>query len=263
MPTPFDWRVGVLNREPLYVCQYFMPKNHWQIVKHEADGRFEEGTFKTYAVEQAPREVVELGAARGGADRRRPVWRRYQADRRGAVVIEINDNPNLDVGVEDAVLKDELYRRLLADLVRADRAAPRPTLRRRGPPDGVPEAQPEVAASTCSACWAAWARPRRSTSWPSWSGSLRPSATRTTCRWSWCRTRAFRIGSAPIIEGCGRSPLPALRAGSARSSRPARRASPSPATPPHLWYDEMLAASNAADPAHRGRGALRACPAGR
>jgi hypothetical protein len=33
-------------------------------------------------------------------------------------VIEINDNPNLDVGVEDAVLKDELYRRVLADLVR-------------------------------------------------------------------------------------------------------------------------------------------------
>jgi hypothetical protein len=33
-------------------------------------------------------------------------------------VIEINDNPNLEVGVEDAVLKDELYRGVLADLVR-------------------------------------------------------------------------------------------------------------------------------------------------
>ena len=43
-----------------------MSKNHWQIVKHEADGRFEEGTFKTHAVEQAPREVVEPRAARGG-----------------------------------------------------------------------------------------------------------------------------------------------------------------------------------------------------
>ena len=37
---------------------------------------------------------------------------------RGPVVIEINDNPNLEVGVEDAVIKDDLYRRLLADLVR-------------------------------------------------------------------------------------------------------------------------------------------------
>ncbi len=34
------------------------------------------------------------------------------------MVIEVNDNPNLDIGVEDAVLKDELYRRVLADLVR-------------------------------------------------------------------------------------------------------------------------------------------------
>ncbi len=36
----------------------------------------------------------------------------------GLAVIEINDNPNLDVGIEDAVLKDELYRRILGELVR-------------------------------------------------------------------------------------------------------------------------------------------------
>ena len=33
-------------------------------------------------------------------------------------MIEVNDNPNLDLGVEDAVLKDELYRRVLGELVR-------------------------------------------------------------------------------------------------------------------------------------------------
>ena len=37
---------------------------------------------------------------------------------RGVFVIEINDNPNLDRGVEDAVLKDELYIRLLQEFVR-------------------------------------------------------------------------------------------------------------------------------------------------
>ena len=118
VPTRFDWRVGVLNREPLYACQYFMPKKHWQIVKHEADGRFEEGAFKTHAVAQAPREVTELGCRAAaligdglyGVDIK-------QTDK-GLVVIEINDNPNLDVGVEDAVLKDELYRRVLGELVR-------------------------------------------------------------------------------------------------------------------------------------------------
>ena len=33
-------------------------------------------------------------------------------------VIEVNDNPNLESGVEDAILGAELYRRILAELVR-------------------------------------------------------------------------------------------------------------------------------------------------
>jgi glutathione synthase/RimK-type ligase-like ATP-grasp enzyme len=95
-----------------------MPKNHWQIVRHGADGRIQEGAFKTYAVDQAPPEVASLGqraAALIGDGL-------YGVDIKQTdgtlMVIEINDNPNLDLGVEDAVLKDELYRRVLADLVR-------------------------------------------------------------------------------------------------------------------------------------------------
>lgn len=37
---------------------------------------------------------------------------------RGMMVIEVNDNPSLDAGVEDAMLKDDLYRRILEDFVR-------------------------------------------------------------------------------------------------------------------------------------------------
>ena len=33
-------------------------------------------------------------------------------------VIEVNDNPNVDVGVEDALLKDELYRRIMEVFVK-------------------------------------------------------------------------------------------------------------------------------------------------
>jgi glutathione synthase/RimK-type ligase-like ATP-grasp enzyme len=36
---------------------------------------------------------------------------------RGALVIEVNDNPNLDGGIEDAVLGRELYRRILSSLI--------------------------------------------------------------------------------------------------------------------------------------------------
>ncbi len=36
----------------------------------------------------------------------------------GVFVIEINDNPNLDRGVEDVVLKDDLYRLVLQEFIR-------------------------------------------------------------------------------------------------------------------------------------------------
>jgi len=33
-------------------------------------------------------------------------------------VIEVNDNPNLEAGVEDGCLKGELYEHILADFIR-------------------------------------------------------------------------------------------------------------------------------------------------
>lgn len=116
--TEFDWRVGVLNREPLYVSQYFMSKKHWQIVKYDDKGGFTEGGFRTIAVEEAPEEVVAvaLKAANLIGDGLYGVDLKQNAS--GVYVIEINDNPNLEAGVEDVYLKEALYRRVMADLVR-------------------------------------------------------------------------------------------------------------------------------------------------
>src|SRR3546814_13192354 len=36
MYTEFDWRIGVLAGQPLYACQYFMSRGHWQIYNHAA-----------------------------------------------------------------------------------------------------------------------------------------------------------------------------------------------------------------------------------
>src|SRR3546814_1300736 len=60
MYTDYDWRVGVLGGEPLFVCQYLMAPKHWQIVRHMADGKYDEGRFKTFAVEDAPPQVVDV-----------------------------------------------------------------------------------------------------------------------------------------------------------------------------------------------------------
>jgi glutathione synthase/RimK-type ligase-like ATP-grasp enzyme len=122
--TEFDWRVGILNKTPLFVCQYFMSKEHWQIYNHEPGQKRSlcAGDFKTFGVEDAPDIVVKtalkaaslIGNGLYGVD--------LKQTSRGVVVIEINDNPNIDHGIEDAVLKDDLYRKIIEDFVwRLDR----------------------------------------------------------------------------------------------------------------------------------------------
>jgi glutathione synthase/RimK-type ligase-like ATP-grasp enzyme len=118
MYTEYDWRVGVLGRQPLFVSQYFMSRKHWQIVHHMTDGRFEEGGFKTWAVEEAPKEVVDLGLKAANLIGDGLYGVDIKQTKKGVHVIEINDNPNLDRGVEDAVLKDALYQRVLGEFLR-------------------------------------------------------------------------------------------------------------------------------------------------
>jgi glutathione synthase/RimK-type ligase-like ATP-grasp enzyme len=125
VPTPFDWRVGVLDRKPLFVCRYFMARHHWQIYKHDA-GRVTSGRWETMPVREAPPAVVELGlrAANAIGDGF------YGVDIKeldtGCVVIEVNDNPSVDRGVEDEVLGDQLYQQVMTvfrqriDVGRAD-----------------------------------------------------------------------------------------------------------------------------------------------
>jgi glutathione synthase/RimK-type ligase-like ATP-grasp enzyme len=113
LPTEFDWRVGVLAGEPLFVCQYRMARGHWQIVKHRADGSSREGGFKTFDVDQAPPALIDI-AVRAA----RPIGDGFygvdvkQTDK-GFIVMEVNDNPNLEHGIEDVVGRDEIWVRLL------------------------------------------------------------------------------------------------------------------------------------------------------
>jgi glutathione synthase/RimK-type ligase-like ATP-grasp enzyme len=113
MPTDFDWRVGVLSGAPLFVCQYRMARGHWQIFKHHADGSLREGGHRTFDLDQAPREVIDLAvrAAQPIGDGLYGVDLKQTPD--GIVVMEVNDNPNIEHGVEDAVGKDEVWTRIL------------------------------------------------------------------------------------------------------------------------------------------------------
>lgn len=108
VPTEYDWRVGVLNNEPLYVCKYYMAKEHWQIVDWNT-GRAREGKWDSLRLADAPPIVIKtalraskiIGDGFYGVDLKMIGKKCY--------VIEVNDNPSVETGVEDAVLKDELY----------------------------------------------------------------------------------------------------------------------------------------------------------
>ncbi|HEX2257306.1 MAG TPA: RimK family alpha-L-glutamate ligase, partial [Afifellaceae bacterium] len=108
----FDWRVGVLDGEPLFVCQYRMAKKHWQIVRHNADGSAEEGITRSFSLEAVPPAVLDAGvrAARLIGDGLYGVDIKETGD--GVFVIEVNDNPNLDHGIEDGVGRQDIWLRL-------------------------------------------------------------------------------------------------------------------------------------------------------
>ena len=113
VPTDFDWRVGIFDHKPLFVCKYYMARNHWQIIKRDPVGRKQEGRFETMPVELAPYQVVRtavkaanlIGDGLYGVD--------IKQIGKSCYVMEINDNPNVDAGIEDLVVKSALYERIM------------------------------------------------------------------------------------------------------------------------------------------------------
>lgn len=115
--TEFDWRIGILNHKALYACRYFMVKHHWQIYRHSAQ-RTDSGDFSTLPTFEAPKRVLEaalkathaIGDGFYGVDVK-------EVDGKG-YVIEVNDNPSIDSGIEDLYLGEELYRVVMREFLR-------------------------------------------------------------------------------------------------------------------------------------------------
>ena len=109
MPTSFDWRVGVLGGKPLFVCQYMMAKKHWQIVKHRPDGKPEEGAHRTLPLGEAPPAVVDVGLRAAQLIGNGLYGVDVKETPNGIFIVEVNDNPNIDHGIEDAAEKDQVW----------------------------------------------------------------------------------------------------------------------------------------------------------
>ncbi|OGH01933.1 MAG: hypothetical protein A2600_09730 [Candidatus Lambdaproteobacteria bacterium RIFOXYD1_FULL_56_27] len=113
MPTTFDWRVGIIGGMPLFVCRYHMAKGHWQIYKTTKGGKLLDGKVDVVAPEEAPYKLLSLaqkaakliGDGFYGLDIKEHDGKFY--------VIEINDNPSIEAGFEDQLLKRRLYSRIM------------------------------------------------------------------------------------------------------------------------------------------------------
>ncbi len=116
-PTEFDWRIGILDGDPLFACKYYMAKGHWQIYNHAVSGKNLCGAWETVPIYKVPAKVLDTAAKAAGLIGKGLYGVDMKVVNGKAMVIEINDNPNIDHGIEDAVLGDELYYRILSYFV--------------------------------------------------------------------------------------------------------------------------------------------------
>ncbi|TNF32598.1 MAG: RimK family alpha-L-glutamate ligase, partial [Gammaproteobacteria bacterium] len=119
--TPFDWRIGVMDGKPIFASRYFMARDHWQVYNHAA-GRGqrdpESGTYDSMPTHEVPPVVLDvavkasrlIGDSFYGVDIK-------QVDNK-AYVIEVNDNPSIESGVEDGYLGDQLYTLVMESFIR-------------------------------------------------------------------------------------------------------------------------------------------------
>jgi glutathione synthase/RimK-type ligase-like ATP-grasp enzyme len=118
IPTSFDWRIGILNDEPLYACRYHMARKHWQIYERTSDGKTHTGNSDTVPVNEIPGNVLKyalkaaklIGNGLYGVDVKEIEGKVY--------IIEVNDNPSIDAGIEDAILKERLYQTIMEEILK-------------------------------------------------------------------------------------------------------------------------------------------------
>lgn len=113
IPTDFDWRIGILNNKPLFACRYYMAKNHWQIYNWKSTHEHE-GDDETVPLTEVPDKVLKtaLKATRLIGDGLYGVDVKYTG--KTAYILEVNDNPNIDAGIEDKILKESLYLQIMS-----------------------------------------------------------------------------------------------------------------------------------------------------
>jgi glutathione synthase/RimK-type ligase-like ATP-grasp enzyme len=114
--SEFDWRVGVLGGEPIYVCQYTIPRRQWKVSTYTQQGREIYGPVRGVPLKKASPNLIntalEAAAAIGKG--------LYGVDLKQVgddfIVIEVNDNPTIAHGEEDQEAPD-IYQKIIKFLL--------------------------------------------------------------------------------------------------------------------------------------------------
>jgi glutathione synthase/RimK-type ligase-like ATP-grasp enzyme len=118
LPTEFDWRIGILDGRPLFASKYYMAPGHWQIIRNEAASETQRyGAWEAVDLADVPPIGLRTATRAAGlvGDGLYGVDLKQVGDR--WLVIEVNDNPSIETGVEDGVLGADLYRAIIRSFV--------------------------------------------------------------------------------------------------------------------------------------------------
>jgi glutathione synthase/RimK-type ligase-like ATP-grasp enzyme len=111
IPSRFDWRVTTLNGQVLFVCKYVMPGDSWKIQRND-NGHIVWAKIEAVDPRLADPKLLEVGVRASRAIGNGLYGVDIKEVDGEYVVIEVNDNPNIDAGGEDA-RNPEVYERIV------------------------------------------------------------------------------------------------------------------------------------------------------
>ncbi len=96
----YDWRVGVLGGNLLYVCKYTIPSDTFKI-QASVNGHLVYCGVESVSPDKVPPHVIDLGIDAANAIGRGLYGVDIKNNNGDAYVIEVNDNPSIESGEDD------------------------------------------------------------------------------------------------------------------------------------------------------------------
>lgn len=101
MPSKFDYRVVMLDEKVISIVKYVMNGNAWRIVDHDENGKIIQCSVEGVNLEDVNPQLIEIAKKAGNSIGKGLYGIDIKEIDGDYYVIEVNDNPNIDHGLED------------------------------------------------------------------------------------------------------------------------------------------------------------------